>query len=92
MRLTDLLDEGVERARAQLKGRQANTPEADVGHECLVQGKMHVLQRMTEEELLKAQESLAYGCIKYADLSTSREKDYVFSYDRVTMKRCEEEV
>lgn len=27
--------------------------------------------------------SVAYGCIKYADLSHSRINDYVFSFDKV---------
>jgi len=38
---------------------------------------------MSEAELHAAEESLAYGCIKYADLSQAREKDYCFSFDRV---------
>ncbi len=31
----------------------------------------------------RAQESVAYGCIKYADLSHTRTNDYVFSFDKV---------
>nr|XP_033323493.1 arginine--tRNA ligase, cytoplasmic [Megalopta genalis] len=38
---------------------------------------------LTEEELKKAQESIAYGCIKYADLSHNRNHDYVFSFDKM---------
>lgn len=34
-------------------------------------------------ELKDAQESVAYGCIKYADLSKNRTCDYVFSFDRM---------
>lgn len=37
---------------------------------------------LTTEELRAAQESVAYGCIKYADLSKNRTCDYVFSFDR----------
>ncbi|CAF1540374.1 unnamed protein product, partial [Adineta ricciae] len=36
---------------------------------------------LTPEELEKAQKSVAYGCIKYADLSHNRNSDYVFSFD-----------
>ncbi|CAK5008889.1 unnamed protein product [Meloidogyne enterolobii] len=37
----------------------------------------------SDEQLIEAAESLAYGCIKYADLSQSRIADYVFSFDRM---------
>ncbi|CAF3780781.1 unnamed protein product, partial [Rotaria sp. Silwood1] len=42
----------------------------------------HVL---TSEELGKAQKSIAYGCIKYTDLSHHQNSDYVFSFDRYSM-------
>ena len=38
---------------------------------------------LSAEELRAAQESVAYGCIKYADLSHNRVNDYVFSFDKV---------
>lgn len=38
---------------------------------------------LTPEELKQAQESVAYGCIKYADLSHNRNNEYIFSFDRV---------
>ncbi|XP_031828662.1 arginine--tRNA ligase-like protein isoform X2 [Nomia melanderi] len=38
---------------------------------------------LTEEELKQAQESIAYGCIKYADLSHNRNHEYVFSFDKM---------
>lgn len=38
---------------------------------------------LTEEELKIAQESIAYGCIKYADLSHNRNHEYVFSFDKM---------
>ncbi|CAL7949117.1 unnamed protein product [Xylocopa violacea] len=38
---------------------------------------------LTEEELKAAQESIAYGCIKYADLSHNRNHEYVFSFDKM---------
>lgn len=40
-------------------------------------------QVLSAEELRAAQESVAYGCIKYADLSHNRVNDYVFSFDKV---------
>ncbi|KAG9510688.1 Arginine--tRNA ligase, cytoplasmic, partial [Fragariocoptes setiger] len=38
---------------------------------------------LTPEELTAAQEAVAYGCIKYADLSRDRNRDYVFSFDQM---------
>ncbi|KAF5285027.1 hypothetical protein FQR65_LT02339 [Abscondita terminalis] len=38
---------------------------------------------LTPEELKKAQESIAYGCIKYADLSHNLSNEYVFSFDKM---------
>ncbi|KAG5888383.1 hypothetical protein JTB14_035689 [Gonioctena quinquepunctata] len=38
---------------------------------------------LTPEELKEAQEAVAYGCIKYADLSHNRNHEYVFSFDKM---------
>ncbi|KAL4660034.1 arginine-tRNA ligase, cytoplasmic, partial [Arapaima gigas] len=38
---------------------------------------------LTAEELVKAQQAVAFGCIKYADLSHNRINDYVFSFDKM---------
>ncbi|XP_063955150.1 arginine--tRNA ligase, cytoplasmic-like [Lytechinus pictus] len=38
---------------------------------------------LTAEELKAAQESVAYGCIKYADLCHRRTNDYIFSFDKM---------
>ncbi|KAK6183375.1 hypothetical protein SNE40_010870 [Patella caerulea] len=38
---------------------------------------------LTKEELEQAKSSVAYGCIKYADLSHNRTHDYVFSFDKM---------
>lgn len=38
---------------------------------------------LTPSELKAAQEAVAYGCIKYADLSHNRTNDYVFSFDKM---------
>ena len=40
-------------------------------------------QVLTKDELDAAKEAVAYGCIKYADLSHNRNHDYVFSFDKV---------
>lgn len=40
-------------------------------------------QVLTPEELKLAKEAVAYGCIKYADLSHNRMNDYVFSFDKM---------
>ena len=34
---------------------------------------------------MAAKEAVAYGCIKYADLSHNRVNDYVFSFDKVSI-------
>lgn len=41
------------------------------------------LQVLTPDELVKAQRAVAFGCIKYADLSHNRINDYVFSFDKM---------
>jgi arginyl-tRNA synthetase len=38
---------------------------------------------LNEQELKAAEEAVAYGCIKYADLSHNRNHEYVFSFDKV---------
>ncbi|XP_043219701.1 arginine--tRNA ligase, cytoplasmic-like isoform X2 [Amphibalanus amphitrite] len=40
-------------------------------------------QELTADELREAQENVAYGCIKYADLSHNRNHEYVFSFDKM---------
>lgn len=40
-------------------------------------------KELTKEELEAAQNAVAYGCIKYADLSHNRVMDYVFSFDKM---------
>ncbi|CAG2208386.1 RARS [Mytilus edulis] len=40
-------------------------------------------QELTKEQFKAAKENVAYGCIKYADLSHSRTNDYVFSFDKM---------
>uniref|UniRef100_A0A674PNC0 Arginine--tRNA ligase, cytoplasmic n=1 Tax=Takifugu rubripes TaxID=31033 RepID=A0A674PNC0_TAKRU len=38
---------------------------------------------LSPDELVKAQRAVAFGCIKYADLSHNRINDYVFSFDKM---------
>lgn len=38
---------------------------------------------LSPDELAAAQKSVAYGCIKYADLCHTLTNDYVFSFDKV---------
>ncbi|XP_011500741.1 PREDICTED: probable arginine--tRNA ligase, cytoplasmic isoform X2 [Ceratosolen solmsi marchali] len=38
---------------------------------------------LTEREFNLAKESIAYGCIKYADLCHNRNHEYVFSFDKM---------
>jgi len=40
-------------------------------------------KELSREELLAAQNAVAYGCIKYADLCHNRVMDYVFSFDKM---------
>merc|ERR1712117_523422 len=42
---------------------------------------------LTEAELLAAQTNVAYGCIKYADLSHNRNHEYIFSFDKMLEDR-----
>lgn len=40
-------------------------------------------QVLTADELKQAQTNVAFGCIKYADLSKNRTNEYVFSFDKM---------
>lgn len=42
---------------------------------------------LTPEELVAAQRNVAFGCIKYADLSKNRTNEYVFSFDKMLEDR-----
>ena len=59
----------------------------------LDEGMERALERLKEkerdkvlspEDLAAAQKAVAYGCIKYADLSHTRTNDYVFSFNKVS--------
>eukprot|EP00041_Stephanoeca_diplocostata_P027444 m.754699 g.754699 ORF g.754699 m.754699 type:complete len:708 (-) comp23176_c0_seq4:347-2470(-) len=70
--LKSLLDEGLQRAQ-QFRANKLKD-RADRGQ---------VAPTLSPEEAAKADEAIAYSCIKYADLSQTRIKDYVFSYDEM---------
>ncbi|KAI6659083.1 Arginyl-tRNA synthetase [Oopsacas minuta] len=44
-------------------------------------------KELTTDELRLAQESVAYSCIKYADLCHDRRRDYVFSFNKMLEDR-----
>jgi arginyl-tRNA synthetase len=62
VRLMDLLDAAVDRARAIVAGKEND---------------------LSDEELGRIAEQAGIGAVKYAELSTSRMKDYVFDIDRM---------
>src|SRR5690606_24606403 len=62
VRLMDLLDDAVNRAREVVREKNPDLPR---------------------EELDRIAEQAGVGAVKYADLSTSRIKDYVFDVDRM---------
>ena len=75
--------------RKKFKARSGDTIRLA---ELLDEGLQRSLAKLTEknrqeelsaEEIKAAQEAVAYGCIKYADLSRDRNKDYVFSFDQM---------
>ena len=59
VKLKDLLDEGIDRARQALLERGASEDVELVAHQ------------------------VAMGAIKFADLSTDRQRDYIFDWDRM---------
>ena len=70
VRLRDLLDEGKERALKKLMQKESHkNPDRD--------------NILTKDEIATAQDAIAIGCIKYADLSHDRNHEYEFSFDRM---------
>ena len=74
----ELLDEGLS---AAVKFREAATAERAALAES--RGREVDQPTLTPEEMAAADAALAYSCIKFADLSQSRVKDYVFSYKKM---------
>lgn len=75
--------------RKKFKSRSSDTVRlVDLLDEGVRRSKEKLLEKerdkiLTAEELEAAQNAVAYGCIKYADLSHSWNAEYVFSFDRV---------
>lgn len=90
VRLANLLDEGIWIENVSLASIcdmfQINNvyhPGVRRATEKLEEKNRHTV--LTEEELNATAEALAYGCIKYADLSHNRNHVYVFSFDKVCL-------
>lgn len=69
VKLADLLEEAVDRARAAIDQRAAAEPDR--------------AGTLTDAQRAHIAEAVGIGAIKYADLSNDRAKDYVFSFDRM---------
>lgn len=41
-------------------------------------------KELNQEELNAASEAVAYGCVRFTDLSQNRTSDYIFSFDQVS--------
>ncbi|MFI8854960.1 arginine--tRNA ligase [Streptomyces sp. 891-h] len=67
VRLVDLLDEAVERAASVVREKAASGGEGE----------------LTEEEIQRRAQQVGIGAVKYADLSNSMTRDYVFDLDRM---------
>ena len=46
-------------------------------------GRLQLCPQMSDQDAASMAEAVAYGCIKYADLSHSRCNDYVFSFEKM---------
>jgi arginyl-tRNA synthetase len=77
VKLWDLLDEAVQRARAAVDAalERANQPDED--------GAEKEASTIPVEERQSIAEAVGIAAIKYVDLSTERTKDYVFDFDRM---------
>lgn len=68
VKLADLLDEAVTRARAAVDQRNDEARDED---------------KLSDSERRSIAEAVGIAAIKYADLSNDRVKDYVFNFDRM---------
>ena len=94
VRLVELLDEGLKRSRQKLVDKERDKALDQVLVLVVMLVKMLVVRVLVllvllvmmplhQAELLAAETNLAYGCIKYADLSHNRVADYIFSFDKM---------
>jgi arginyl-tRNA synthetase len=70
VKLDELLDEAVERARAKIAGRDEET------------GRL-AREELRPDEVETVARAVGIGAVKYADLSTDRTRDYRFDWDRM---------
>lgn len=73
VKLEDLLDEAVARARAILEQRPATAVAAGQEHDF----------RTDDTDAAHIAEALGIGAVKYADLAQNRHLDYVFDWDKL---------
>ena len=84
VRLVDLLDEGLKRAKDKLIEKERDKVKLILRFvRFLIECSFVLFKVLTPEELSAAQTSIAYGCIKYADLAHNRQGEYVFSFDKM---------
>eukprot|EP01068_Selenidium_serpulae_P008096 Selendium_serpulae@DN4891_c0_g1_i1.p1 len=77
IRLKDLLDEAVSRARAEIDERYKAATTGEEDDESGTGGGF------TEAEKQHAAECLGYSAVKYFDMKQNLTTDYVFSYDQI---------
>jgi arginyl-tRNA synthetase len=70
VKLDELLDEAVQRAKAVIEGRDGE------------EGKSQ-MEELSSEELEAVAGAVGIGAVKYADLSTDRTRDYRFDWERM---------
>ncbi len=80
VKLVDLLDEAVERARSAIAERARPEVLAPTGGPGLGGAPQAAGARAVDAHLSRA---LGIGAVKYADLSSDRTRDYVFDWDRM---------
>ncbi|KAF0095025.1 MAG: arginyl-tRNA synthetase [Puniceicoccaceae bacterium 5H] len=68
VKLRDLLNEAIERARATVDAKQEERPEGE---------------RLSDEERAEVARVVGLGAIRYADLSQNRTSDYKFSWEQM---------
>ncbi|KAK6590315.1 hypothetical protein RS030_162450 [Cryptosporidium xiaoi] len=85
VKLTDLIDEGVYRAKKELIERESSLRK-EQNQACNIdssnEGNKNFKGR-TEEELNKMSEIIGHAAIKYFDLKQNRLTNYKFSFDRM---------